>query len=180
MNQRDFSNRDAGCEFAINKFIVKSCGCGVMPRSGKPDALDPAPINCAETHRAGFAACVDLAAVQFVVADLLAGSSNCDHLGVRGRIVGGSYVIYSFGNQFAVANNQRTKRAAVSSTDILGSDLNRPVKPILFQAIRAFPGVRTLQLYSPSRLARVDFAPCQRLLRSGQTSDRPSYAQRHQ
>src|SRR5262249_7266803 len=76
-----------GLNFAVDRRIVEA-DCGrVGARVGVIDAVDPGPIDGAETHGTRLAARIDVAALEAEGADGPAGFADRHDLGMRGRIV---------------------------------------------------------------------------------------------
>ena len=88
------------------------------------DFADVCPHACAQTHWARLARCVDFATGQIESAQNLASIANCIHFAVAGWVVVLHNTVVTFCNNFAVLDDDATKRATVATCDALLCFLN--------------------------------------------------------
>src|SRR5205814_10396514 len=83
---RQRSSRDLKRHLFVNELVVETDRGGVAPGAGVENAIEPGPVNCRQTHRAGLATGVKFAAAQIETPEGAAGFADRHHFGVRGGI----------------------------------------------------------------------------------------------
>src|SRR5882724_3165345 len=120
LDERHCPAVDRLVELAIDVVVVETDGGGVAARVGVVDAIQPRPVDGAQTHRAGLAAGVHLAALQAEGTQLAAGRADGHHLGMGGGIIAGGDLVVALGNDLAVARNDGAERPAQAGAHLLG------------------------------------------------------------
>src|SRR5262249_19367275 len=119
-------------DLTVNELVVEADVCRLGPRVGVVDAPQPRPIDCAEAHRAGLAARVDVAVRQVERAQQRAGTANGHNLGMRGRVVVGRDLVPAFRDDCVVADDDCAEWSAAVRAHFLKRKRDRALHKCLF------------------------------------------------
>jgi hypothetical protein len=111
-------------DFRIDRGIVKADSGGILREIAKVNFANPGPVDCTETHGAGFAGRVQITVPQFEARKFLASLADRQHFRMRRGVVRRRNSIGSLGNDVAVFHDNATERAAASGTDIFKRESN--------------------------------------------------------
>jgi len=111
-------------DLTVNELVVEADVCRLGPRVGVVDAPQPRPIDCAEAHRAGLAARVDVAVRQVERAQQRAGTANGHNLGMRGRVVVGRDLVPAFRDDCVVADDDCAEWSAAVRASATARSIN--------------------------------------------------------
>ena len=98
--------------FAVDEGVVETCGSGIGGSGGVEDLRWTSPINCAETHGAGFAGGEEFAVIELKGFEALAGFANRNDFGVGSGVVGSGNTISTCGDEGAAFGDDGSERAA--------------------------------------------------------------------
>src|SRR5215469_17428145 len=93
-------------------FIIEASICGIFRSIAVEDGITVRPVDRNKAHRAGLAACIDLAAIQPEALEGRACISYRNDLGMCGRVVVGRYKVYPRCDDLAGAHDHRAKRTS--------------------------------------------------------------------
>src|SRR5271165_1534835 len=110
-------------DFCVNCGVIKADSGGVRGEIAEVNFVNPGPVDCTQAHGAGFAGSVEIAASKFEAAKPLAGLANRQHFSVRGGIVRGRDLIYTFGYDLAFLHDDTTERPTAPGTDVFEGEL---------------------------------------------------------
>src|SRR6516164_4246510 len=119
-------------DLTVNELVVEADVCRLGPRVGVIDAPQSRPIDCAEAHRAGLAARVDVAVRQVERAQQRAGTANGHNLGMRGRVVVGRDLVPAFRDDCVVADDDCAEWSAAVRAHFLKRKRDRAPHKCLF------------------------------------------------
>jgi hypothetical protein len=114
----NFPSRPWLRQFPANQFVVKLDPRRVPPRIAVVDFTQACPINRGQTHRAWFAACVNLAFIQAKGFKFPARGSNRHDFRMRRGVILGGDLIPSAGDDLFFVNDHGAKRAAAIGTHL--------------------------------------------------------------
>lgn len=124
LRRGDAATRVDRLNFAVDEGVVETDSGGVVGRIGVIETRETSPIDGAKTHGAGLTGGVELAVLQFERCEFGAGAANGEDLGVSGGIVARGDLVDAFGNDLAMAYDDRAERPAAAGADILERELD--------------------------------------------------------
>lgn len=112
MAHRDAAHLRRLGDLCIDEAVVEAGGGGVEAVAGEVDFLESGPVNRSQAHRAGFATGVENAVGQLKVGQRATGETNGHDFGMRRRVQVAGDAVAGGGDDCAVSDDQRAKRAA--------------------------------------------------------------------
>lgn len=103
-NMSDKEATSVGCaaEFIVDESIIETSGSSISGGGRVVDTVWARPINCTETHGAGFTGRVEIASGQLEIGEDTTRVANGFDFGVSGVVVGRCDTVDGFGDDFAV------------------------------------------------------------------------------
>ncbi len=124
LNHRDLALGVRLGDFFIDSGIIKADFRSVRREIAKVNSVNPSPVDCAQTHWAGFARGIEVAAAEFETAKFLARLADGDHFSVRRGIVHRRNLVCAFRYDDAFFDDAGAERPAAPGAYILERELN--------------------------------------------------------
>ncbi len=115
--------------FVIDEGVVEASLGGVVAIAGKIESGNSCPVNCAQTHGAGFAAGIEFAASQLIGAQSLAGGTYGNHFGVGAGVIRCGDNIDAGCHKLAVFHHNSSEGAAATDLYIFERQFNGASHP---------------------------------------------------
>ncbi len=111
-------------DFRVDGGIIKADFRSVRCEIAKVNSVNPSPVDCAQTHRAGFARGVEVTAPEFETSKFLARLADGHHFSVRRRIIHRRNLVCAFRYDDAFFDDDGAERPAAPGAYILERELN--------------------------------------------------------